>query len=201
MFDPMIMRTDAQPGKLFLSTIRWAGDVVTDTVRTHATVLSALEGEYRPDRRMLWASPDHRSVIVQADVPVSAGGVRGAAVRSVLIPATFAVDDRVRVSLIANPTKAVPVPGGRGKRTPLPITDSSAWLERQTRPALEWSVIAVEDMGNRNGRKTGMLVTHRMVGFYGIATVTDPCALAALIRSGVGPGKAYGAGLMLVTLA
>lgn len=37
---------------------------------------------------------------------------------------------------------------------------------------------------------------HRLIQFDGTATVTDPNALAAAVRTGIGRGKPYGAGLL-----
>lgn len=46
------------------------------------------------------------------------------------------------------------------------------------------------------GRRAGNVVTVEATRFEGLLTVKDPQALAQAVRAGIGPGKAYGCGLL-----
>ncbi len=119
----------------------------------------------------------------------------------------------LRFRLRANPTKKIDTksgPDGRrrnGRRVDL-RTDSQqiAWLSRRADRA-GFCLVPVHSGSNTpavrvgsseklRGRTTNRLVTLAGVLFDGLLEVTDPDRLRLAIREGIGPGKAFGCGLL-----
>lgn len=186
---------------LHLTGLRFRHGVPRDTQAVHRTILTALDTD-NPGR-VLWANPTRGLLIVQAAVPVRAAGI-GGVVESRSRPVTthWPAGTPVRLSLIAHPARALPsTPPHRGKRVPLPIDQHETWLRRKLDAALALTEVAVQPLGVRRGRRHEHTVAHLMSAFHATGVVTDTDALAGLIERGVGPGKAYGAGLLLVVAA
>lgn len=183
---------------MILTQIQFTRPVLTDSHITHSTVLSALTD---PGGRVLWAAPTRRLLIVQAPEPVT-GPMRHVADRSHK-PARTRWDKgaALRLALIANPVRAQHVLGSRGKRTPLPLPDCETWLRRKLADAVHLDQVHAQDLGTRTGTRHGQRVYHRLVAFIATGRVTDPDRLERLLIDGVGPGKAYGAGLLLAVAA
>lgn len=107
----------------------------------------------------------------------------------------------VKFGLVGNPTIAKAQKQGRSRREPLPENQWNAWLERKLGDALNLREIQAKALKPAIAYKpTGRIVHHR-VHFTGEATVKNHDTLASLIEHGVGRGKAYGCGLLLVVPA
>jgi len=187
---------------LHLTELRFAHhSAPRDTQTLHRTILHALDVD-NPGR-VLWANPTRDIVIVQAGAPIRAAAI-GGVVESHSGPARprWASGTPVRISLIGNPVTLTPTPRGvRGRRIPLPIDQHADWLRRKLDGAVTLHDVAVQPLGTRTGARHEATVTHRLSAFYATGTVTNPDTLERLIRDGVGPAKAYGAGLLLVGAA
>src|SRR5690606_42097859 len=74
------------------------------------------------------------------------------------------------------------------------------WVRRKLAPALaDLDEISSEALPSWKARPPGRPpITHLRVCYTGTATVVDEDALARLVAEGVGPGKAFGCGLLLV---
>lgn len=177
---------------LTLTRIRTDRPIPRDNQQVHATIAASSTGG-----RVMWAAPCADLLIVQAErcgLPYSGQSTTGP------VRTHYPAGTPVQVSLIANPVAArAGARGTRGTRRPLPIDQHEAWLRRKLDGAVDLDEVAVQPIGSRSGRRGDGRVLHRLAGFYAAGTVTDTDALAGLIRSGVGPGKAYGAGLLLVS--
>jgi CRISPR system Cascade subunit CasE len=104
-------------------------------------------------------------------------------------------EDRYRFRLVANPTVT-----RQGKRYGLVGEDDQlAWLNRQGERA-GFSVIAALVSGNDmvQGRKGATRVSLRRVCFEGVLHAEDAVHLAKALADGIGPGKAFGCGLLSV---
>lgn len=159
----------------------------------HGVVAQITPGEerrlYRRDRRTLVVSAqrrpiEHRAVARVEDISSSA----------------LARGDIVRGALRASPTWAKPSPGGRGKVQPiLDHARQVAWLERKLASAglavVDLDVIGTGVVRGTKGRGT---VTHNCVEARFKAEVVDAERLAEARARGIGRGKAYGLGLLLV---
>ena len=102
-------------------------------------------------------------------------------------------DARCRFRLAANPTVT-----REGKRHGLVgEQEQRAWLDRQ---AQRWGfTVEVGWVGSSDmlqGRKAGQRVSLRKVLYEGVLKVRDAEALAHALASGIGPGKAFGCGLL-----
>lgn len=97
--------------------------------------------------------------------------------------------------------------GARRNGRRVPLRDHAArvaWLERKAaaagfalvRGVSEEPEVRVTDEAPQRGRRDDAPLTHEGVRFDGLLRVTDPAALRAAVAAGVGPGKAYGFGLL-----
>ncbi len=123
----------------------------------------------------------------------------------------------LRFRLLANPSRKVEtrsVEGQRrnGKRVPLRSEDAAlAWLVRKAAdagfsllPSEDWPErpdVAVTPHGRTTGRRSGGTITVEGVLFEGRLEVTDVEAFRSALRSGVGPGKAFGYGMLSIAAA
>lgn len=137
----------------------------------------------------------------------------------------FEVGQRLRFRLRASPTKRVALPRGHPKAGHQRIglltrLEQAQWLARQgercgftlcdTPPG--WfdafdgaepnDAVQITALGHLKGYKpnsdTGhsTTLTHLAVDFEGLLQVTDPQALTEIVAAGIGPGKAFGFGLL-----
>lgn len=137
-------------------------------------------------------------------------------------PATKAISDALvglrkgqvlRFRLRANPTKKVDTKSGpdgqrrNGRRVDLRTeTQQIDWLSRRADragirlvpvyPGNNAPAVRVGASEKLRGRTTNRLVTLAGVLFDGLLEVTEPDSLRLAIREGIGPGKAFGCGLL-----
>lgn len=133
----------------------------------------------------------------------------------------------LRFRLRASPTKRVPFPrghpqAGHQRQGLLTRPEQAQWLERQgqrcgfslcaTPPdwfdAFEESeprmAVQITSLGHLKGEKAPLhsghaaTITHLAVDFDGLLQVTDPTAFIPAVTEGIGPGKAFGLGLLSV---
>ncbi|MFG3323762.1 type I-E CRISPR-associated protein Cas6/Cse3/CasE [Streptomyces sp. NPDC048171] len=113
----------------------------------------------------------------------------------------------VRYRIVVNPVKTERLPlenkGQRGKRIALTGPDADQWWARRAyeaglhlATALPAPVAAVHGRGDN-----AVAVRHHLLRYDGIATVTDPDALAEAVLVGIGRAKSYGAGLLSLARA
>lgn len=182
-----------------LTQIRFRRPALRDSQTTHRTVLAAAGSDAG---RILWAAPRRDLLIIQSAQLITADRIDGvAASHSGPVHTTWTAGQPIQLSLIASPTYCQHTPGQRGKRRALPIDACDAWLRRKLGHAATLDEIEVQEMGPRTGRRHEHTVVHRLVGFHALGRVADPDALRQLQLDGVGAGKAYGAGLLLVSAA
>ena len=173
---------------------RRARRVVADSQAMHRTIAYSAG-------RCLWGLPNQHTLVIQHDQVIdwheSLPGLISAARTTIAPPVEQGT--RVRWAIIANPVHAPIQPGEkRGRRTPLPPERWAEWVTRKLAPALRLDSIRHEPLPTAGGWRHTNRVVHRRVLFSGEGTVTDPVRLGELRRAGVGPGKAYGCGLLLV---
>jgi CRISPR system Cascade subunit CasE len=161
---------------------------------THALVAAATSGA---QGRTMWCSDQPTRLIVQTGHPVLAASIPGAlSARSRPAWTGYQAGDGVYLSLIGCPAKR-DAPRS-GKIRSLPVDEHEGWLRRKIGHAIDLADVAVQPMGAATGWRNGVRLTQARAGFYARGTVRDPDALTHLILTGVGRGKAYGAGLLLV---
>jgi len=111
-----------------------------------------------------------------------------------------------RFRLCANPVKHISNSlGGRGKVCALHSeSDQFEWLGEQGVKHgfnVNRCFIASDEwrmFGGSRKRGTDNIVRIRAVTYDGMLTVTDPSSLCAVLKSGIGRGKAYGCGLLTI---
>lgn len=98
-----------------------------------------------------------------------------------------------RFRLLANPTIT-----RSGKRWGLVTEDAQlAWLSRQAERAgfsIQAGLVTGTDV--QRGRKDDIRISLRRACFDGVLQVVDQPALQRAVRAGIGPGKAFGCGLL-----
>lgn len=199
------MRDHTALTTLSLATITMRPGHLRDAHNIHQAVARAATGG-----RILWASPTPTTLLVQAE------HIRWATIRGALSAhtidvtaahAAFTAGQTVRFALIANPTSAVGKrrPDGslslRAGRRALPQADRPGWLARKLAGALTITALTDQPLPAATGRRRDARVTLDRHLFTGTATLLDPAALADLTAGGVGAGKGYGCGLLLVRAA
>jgi CRISPR-associated protein Cas6/Cse3/CasE subtype I-E len=168
----------------------------TDAYRIHQQVTATATG-----KRVLWANPDPNILVIQSATTPAWEQIQGAET-AMTEPAitTFTTDSTVKFGLIGNPIRTVGKrrpdgsPNTNPGRRPLPIPERPAWLHRKLSPALTITTLNHQRLPDATGR--GIVIARHL--FQGAATVDDPDALADLITGGVGAGKGFGCGLLIV---
>ena len=153
----------------------------------------------------LWSLPDRRTLVIQHDEPVHWPNVMpGVITRTHSVETTTPITGApVQWALIANPTMSVSRgKGRRGKRTPLGEDAWVPWVRRKLDGAINipTNIHSVDAtlMPVARGQRHEMTIYHRRVIFTGTGTVASQDALADIQHAGVGAGKAYGCGLLIV---
>lgn len=190
----------------------------SDLYRMHIRVPAVVDGIPAPVRgRLLWAQPTPRTVLIQTGGPVNPlafpRGYLTADPESVSLTEKLAglcINQQVTFSVIANPTicpkKVVGADGARrqsGGRRWLPPGERNDWLRTQLNKhgGLQVETVVGKNLGVKSGvqRRTGHRIAHLHHLFTGTATVLDPDQVRALVRQGVGHGRAFGCGLLVIT--
>nr|DAI33615.1 MAG TPA: Cas system-associated protein [Caudoviricetes sp.] len=166
-----------------------------DSQALHRTLKHDIKGNF------LWSLPDRRTLVIQHDEPVHWPDVMpGVITRTHSVEAITPITGvPVQWALIANPTVCVSRgKGRRGKRTPLGEEDWVPWAHRKLDAAINIHEVDATLMPVARGQRHEMTIYHRRVIFTGTGTVACRDTLADIQRAGVGAGKAYGCGLLIV---
>ncbi|MFD5786725.1 type I-E CRISPR-associated protein Cas6/Cse3/CasE [Streptomyces sp. NPDC127037] len=108
----------------------------------------------------------------------------------------------VRYRITLNPAKrerlSLEAKGKRGRIVPLSGADADQWwLRRAADAGLQIHVLNPTNMPPIRPRRQNLDgMRHSLIRYDGTATVTDPDALHEAVRTGIGRGKPYGAGLL-----
>lgn len=125
-----------------------------------------------------------------------------------LLDVRFAKDQRVRFRLVANPTRKTDTKSGpdgkrrNGRRVPVATDRLHEWLALRADTAgflidgdvitIQPGYVYVDKTLNGKGQRL------RSARYDGILKVTDPARFRETVIRGIGPGKAYGFGLLSV---
>ncbi len=126
---------------------------------------------------------------------------------------SFKVGQRLRFRLVANPIRRLaqrsvgadgkPIEKGIGKRVPVPADRLIDWLARRAETAgfsvKEDSTSVLPGYVYVHKTREGNGVRLRSVRYDGTLTVTDPARFREAMLEGIGPGKAFGFGLLSVS--
>ena len=138
----------------------------------------------------------------------------GSPARSKPVASTISAGQVLGFRLVAQPTKKVTAPGQRqGKRVALldtgpddAPTPARQWLHRQgTRYGFELLHTLSEEIPSYGNKASTESAKNQLqlygVRFDGLLRVHDPTLVGAAIQQGIGPGKAFGFGLLSVAPA
>ncbi|NIA26081.1 MAG: type I-E CRISPR-associated protein Cas6/Cse3/CasE [Gammaproteobacteria bacterium] len=119
-------------------------------------------------------------------------------------PIVLVEDMTVRFLLVANPSRKQKREG-RPNSARIGIHNEEtqiAWLKSRLANSLEWAdpgAVRVSEPRRLHGRRGTQRVVIDAVTFDGVGHVVDATRLAGVIARGVGPGKAFGCGLLSVS--
>lgn len=108
----------------------------------------------------------------------------------------------VSYRIVLNPVKRERLPlqdkGQRGRIIPLSGPDADQWwVQRAADTGLQLHVLTPTNLAAARPRGADAPpMRHSLVRYDGTATITDPDALTQAVLTGIGRGKAYGAGLL-----
>lgn len=177
----------------------FASRLQDDSQLSYAKALE-LAGMHAGGGRLLWSRPDAVVWLIQSPTRVRLTGretwVRSADTQPVRLD--WDLGQRVCFGLVANPCVARRREGRSSHRVPVTEAERDAWLVAALSPALDVETADGRPLGTRTSRTGGNLARHTLHCWSGTAAVKCPGTLAGMIVSGVGPGKAYGAGLLIV---
>lgn len=107
---------------------------------------------------------------------------------------TLTPGSRVRYRITANPSRRDPK-----RRNVIPLHGDAAlswWHRRATQAGLDIHHVEAERRRFQAHTWQAGHPYHALTQFDGTATITDPAALTRALLTGIGKGKAYGAGLL-----
>lgn len=183
---------------------------LTDTARLHRRVMMLVPEGLGPEARhaagVLFRVEDARAgtqILVQTAVepqPSRLPAAYGQTAVRPLDPLLNALDKGMvlRYRIAANTSKRL----GRtsehaGKVVALRGAAAEQWwTDRAERHGLAIRTISAVRASDAIGRQEGPSVRHAVTRFDGLAVVTDPDAVRAAVRAGIGRGKSYGCGLL-----
>ncbi|MFR9795115.1 type I-E CRISPR-associated protein Cas6/Cse3/CasE [Streptomyces sp. MS06] len=108
----------------------------------------------------------------------------------------------VNYRIVLNPVKRERLPlqqkGRRGRIIPLAGPEADHWWRQRAADAgLQLHVLTPTNLAPARARGADApSMRHSLVRYDGTATITDPQALTQAVLTGIGRGKAYGAGLL-----
>lgn len=153
--------------------------------------------------RVLWAQPVPDLLVIRSAHVPDWGVIDGATGCTLADHPT--PTGPIRWALIANPSKVDSCRcsshhdhrRGTGRRVALPEPEIPAWAARKLDGAIDIDRIECERLAPARGR--GITITRYAIA--GTGTVVDPHRLAEVMAAGIGPGKAFGCGLLQVGAA
>lgn len=113
---------------------------------------------------------------------------------------TFKGGRVLRFSLLTSPCKKISGEGKNSRRVFLRTSEERlAWLSRKAKQngftLLQVSESAMETL---YGKKEGEEIRYRTIAFDGMLRITDPDLFLNAYTTGIGPGKAYGLGMLML---
>ncbi|MDU7935152.1 MAG: type I-E CRISPR-associated protein Cas6/Cse3/CasE [Pseudomonas aeruginosa] len=166
--------------------VRWLHHRIDSTFESHRTLWTQRTPEhilvrhdrYRPGADMSWIA----SAGVIDDKRVNDG-------------------DQVTLRLIACPCKSIRTTAGkRGTRTPIPPgRDQITWAYDRISGAIDIENLTASPLRTFFGYKSSGIVTIKRVQYIVTGRIANAAEVNRMIDDGVGPDKAYGCGMVVVS--
>lgn len=211
-------------GRLYLSSLTLVGDrgsdlLLGDFVRVHKLVCAGLGSERVQARALHYTEPERSHVLVQSATPPawdSPEVAKFARVARQAVKDITAFHDRVRrgdnlsVRLVAVPGKKNASVNG-GRLQPAESNEAATrWLERRLLSAAVPLEIGADKLPVRSAGNTRIdpygvnpdqrpRIAFSPWEYRGLIKITDPEEFRRRVLTGLGPGKAYGFGMVRFT--
>lgn len=155
-----------------------------------------------PDRP-LWARIAPTQIITRTKHPLPAHQFHPIAEQMLQTTETLpALGARISLAGIANATITTthgePRRNAKKRRISVPIDQRAEWLAAKLEGVINMTLIETEPLAPILVPKPTGLVTIDRTGYYATGAVANTHRLAYLLANGVGHGRAYGCGLLLV---
>lgn len=119
------------------------------------------------------------------------------------LPDLYKAGSVLRFNLLANPSKKVDVEGKKNSARVALLTQEERldWLNRQgTKYGFDVLQVMMPSADKLfNGKRNGNPIRYVAVEFEGVLRITDGAKFWEAYRSGIGPEKAYGMGLLMLS--
>jgi CRISPR system Cascade subunit CasE len=181
-----------------------ARDALTDTQAMHKLVQQGFDQERQAHNILYHYLPARpgfaHQILVQATTRPGWGPINGTLLTVDVKEITnqwlsLRTGASYRFRLNANPTTT----DSTGRRRAIPDPpNQTLWLTRRLAGAADVKQVSVTAPVTRTGNREEATVTHRAVTYSGVLTVGDADQFRHLIATGIGPGKAYGHGLLTI---
>lgn len=197
--------------------------VIADVYHTHQTLARAFD-QLGPDDRLLWrwepGHPMQPALLAQstiephwARIPPEVLNAQPEVKNLSHLPAALTLGRRLAFALTANASRKIDTRTGpdgarrHGRRVPLRRPDDQLrWLHQRAEQhgfALHTNHLGVPDVRvntptRLRGRRGQHHITIEATRYEGSLVVTDPDRFIRSIRSGIGPARAFGCGLLTV---
>jgi CRISPR system Cascade subunit CasE len=198
---------------MYLSKILVSGPVCRNPYETHRALWKLFPEDTDANRDFLFhvgqSDQSRAEILMQSHrEPVKSSGIAKILACKEHNP-ILSAGYRLRFLLIANPVKMINDESerksakGETKKCRVPLIredDQRAWLERKLDKAASLEVLIIDPVRPVKFRKTKEDQAGKVqpVSFQGILKVEDAEVMTTLLKTGIGPAKAFGCGLMLV---
>lgn len=160
----------------------------------------------QPDEgRILWAWPAKDMILIQSGAAIYSESLPGLVTESRHAPVItrFSTGTQVQLSTITTPVKSISrrQPDGTRKSgitAPIAVSEYPQWLSSRLTDVLNTTNQITEPLRSVRVHKLNRTATFSACGYYVTGSVKNPDRLHSLIVSGIGDGRAYGLGLVLV---
>lgn len=196
---------------MYLSKIMISGAACRNPYEIHRALWKLFSEDAAASRDFLFrvgqADRNCAEVLMQSvrEPEISSPAARIMACRE--YPLSLQAGQRLRFMMIANPVKMIndengrKNAGGEAKKCRVPLVredDQRAWIERKFQDSVSLEMLAIDPVFPLRFRKSKEDRAGKIqpVSFQGVLSVKEPDALLELVRTGIGPAKAFGCGLL-----
>ncbi len=201
---------------MYLSKILITGSACRNPYEIHRALWKLFPADAEAARDFLFrverSDRNHAEVLMQSDrqPETSTDGARILASKE--YPLSFQAGQCFRFLLVANPVKTINDEMGRKdaegetKKCRVPLIredDQRAWITRKYEIVASLDSLIIDPVLPLRFRKSKEDRAGKIqpVKFQGILTVEKPEAMIELVQNGIGPGKAFGCGLLSLAKA
>lgn len=196
---------------MYLSKILISGSACRNPYEIHRVLWTLFPENAAADRDFLFRvgqlDRNQAEILMQSLREPETSSTAARILRCRNYPLSLHAGQRLRFLLIANPVKTINDEAGRKntdgepKKCRVPLVreeDQRTWIERKCQGAASFETLVIDPVFPLKFLKSkedraGKI---QQVSYQGVLSVKEPGALLELVRTGIGPAKAFGCGLL-----